>query len=54
MISAVTLVRLVAPALAALAPFIASVAVEGCKRAEAVAVSQANGDVIGIDLKDTP
>ena len=38
----------------ALAPYIASINVEGCKRVEAVAVTQANGDVIRIDLKSAP
>jgi hypothetical protein len=38
----------------ALAPYISSIAVEGCQRVESIAVSQANGDMIRIDLKDKP
>jgi hypothetical protein len=38
----------------ALAPYIASISVAGCMRVEAVAVTQANGDVIRVDLKDAP
>jgi hypothetical protein len=39
---------------AALAPYISNIAVEGCQRVESIAVSQANGDMIRIDLKDRP
>lgn len=39
---------------AALAPYISGIAVEGCQRVESIAVSQANGDMIRIDLKDRP
>jgi hypothetical protein len=39
---------------AALAPYISGIAVEGCQRVESIAVLQANGDMIRIDLKDRP
>ncbi len=39
---------------AALAPYIAGIAVEGCQRIESIAVTQANGDMIRIELKDRP
>lgn len=42
------------PKAAALAPYISGIAVEGCQRVESIAVTQANGDAIRIDLKDRP
>ncbi len=40
-----------APKSASVTPYISSIAIEGCTRVESVAVSQANGDMMRIDLK---
>jgi hypothetical protein len=39
------------PKSASLTPYVASITIEGCTRVESVAVAQANGDMIRIDLK---